>query len=82
MSRTNKMMNILQLLARNVASNKKPELVDSSFIASELNLTLAETRGLLRAMDIEGVIQSNIEAEYSLITMTGLNSVNACSIRD
>ncbi len=78
MSRKVKMMDVLQLLARNVESNSKPELVGSSFIASELNLTLAETKRLLSAMNIMGVIQTNMETEYSLITMSGLDSVRAC----
>lgn len=78
MNRKVKMMNVLQLLARNVEANKKPDLVGSSYIASELNLTLAETKRLLSAMNIMGVIQTNVETEYSLITMSGLDSVRAC----
>ena len=78
MSRKAKMTDVLQLLARNVEANKKPDLVGSGYIASELNLTIAETKRLLSAMNIMGVIQTNMETEYSLITMSGLASVRAC----
>jgi len=76
MYRANQIQKVLELLARNIATNVQPNLVDSMQIARELDLSVAETKQILTTMHEMGVIESNMEADYSLITRAGLNSLH------
>ncbi len=69
--------NILKLLANNVIESVHPNLVDSVRIADELNLTMPETQQILKTMHHKGIIQSNTETKYSLITKAGLDSLSS-----
>ncbi len=73
MRRTVQIQKVLGVLAKNVEKHILPELVDSPCIADELEITLSETKIILRTMDQMGFIQSNMEANYSLITTEGLS---------
>ncbi len=73
MRRTVQIQKVLGVLAKNVEKNILPELVDSTFLADELEITLSETKIILKTMDQMGFIQSNMEANYSLITTEGLS---------
>ncbi|NOR25435.1 MAG: hypothetical protein GQ542_13815 [Desulforhopalus sp.] len=77
MSRTIKIQKVLGVLAKNVEINIQPGLVDSTCIADKLNMTLSETKQILKIMDGMGFVQSNMEADYSLITSAGLTSLHA-----
>jgi len=54
-----------------------PDVVDSGRIGNELKLTISETKKILKTMHDMGVIESNMEAEYSLITRMGLNRLDS-----
>ena len=77
MCRTNQIKKVLELLAKNVETRIRPELVDSAYIANVLNLTISETKQIITTMHGMGVIESNIEADYSLITRAGLNRLDS-----
>jgi DNA-binding IclR family transcriptional regulator len=77
MCRTNQIKKVLELLAKNVETTIRPELVDSAYIANILNLTISETKQIITTMNEMGVIESNIEADYSLITRAGLNRLDS-----
>ncbi len=79
MCQTIQMHKILQLLARNVRSNPRPDFVDSMFIAGELNMPILEIKQLLRSMHAMGTVESSMECEYSLITWKGME---LCSMVD
>ncbi|MFW2368834.1 MAG: hypothetical protein ACN4GW_20650 [Desulforhopalus sp.] len=77
MQRTNKIKNILEILASNAQSSAQPGVVDSSLISENLNIPLPETKQLLTTMNDMGVIESNIDRDYSLITSSGLQSLHS-----
>lgn len=68
---------VLELLAKNVETKVEPNLVGSMQIANELNLTLSETKQILKTMDEMGVIESNMDAEFSLITRVGFKRLDS-----
>jgi hypothetical protein len=78
MYRARQIQKVLELLARNVATSIEPGLVESMRIASELDLSVAETKQLLKIMHEMGIIESNMEMDYSLITRAGLDSLTPC----
>jgi DNA-binding IclR family transcriptional regulator len=80
MYRANQIQKVLTLLAKNAESKVQPDLVDSVRIAKELSLTVSETKQILKTMHEMGVIESNMETEYSLITRVGLNSLGSRSL--
>ena len=67
---------ILEILANNVKSNTSPNLVNSSQIANELCLTVQETNRVLETMNQMGVIQSNTDTGYCLITSSGMSRLD------
>jgi DNA-binding IclR family transcriptional regulator len=86
MSRQESITKVLQLLAENARNNTSPEVMDSETIARELHFSLSETEQLLKMLHASGVIVSNLEGKYSLITRAGLQlldqvSSTACHFR-
>jgi DNA-binding IclR family transcriptional regulator len=65
-------LRVLSILCENL-KNPQPELVRIEKIASALQLGLSQTRQLLRKMDQDGEIQSDLDGNYSLITPAGLH---------
>lgn len=63
---------VLHILSQNL-QNPQPQLVRSSDIANQLNLSLSETQLLLKVMNDMGVIESNVDNQLSLITQKGLH---------
>lgn len=63
---------VLHILSQNL-KNPQPQLVRSSDIANQLNLSLSETQLLLKVMNDMGVIESNVDNQLSLITQKGLH---------
>lgn len=63
---------ILHILSENL-KNPQPQLVRSSDIASQLQLSIPETHLLLKVMNDMGVIESNVDHQLSLITQEGLH---------
>lgn len=71
MSLDAKKLQILHILSNNL-QNPSPQLIDSSTIASQLNISLSETHLLLKIMNDMGVIETNVDHRLSLITRAGL----------
>jgi len=63
---------VLRLLAENATINSSPQVMDSDTIAGMLGISLPETTQLLKALHASGVIISNMEGQYSLITQEGI----------
>lgn len=74
-SYTPHMREILQILADNVRNNLQPECVQSRHIAQQLCLPLSETKQILQAMHDLGMVENGFEAEYCLITRSGMQQV-------
>ncbi len=66
---------ILKVLEDNIYNNINPGAVCSDLIAKKLNVSLPELIEVLKAMNEKGVIVSNIDNEYSIITSKGLDLV-------
>ena len=75
MSIGTKKLQVLHILSQNL-NNPQPQLVRSSDIASQLNLSLPETHLILKVMNDLGVIESNVDHQLSLITRKGLQVLN------
>lgn len=69
---------LLEILADNL-KNPHPELMKSDEIARRLNITLQETKQMLRSMQGMGTVESDMEGDYCLITLCGLQWLNATS---
>ena len=67
---------VLRLLAENATNNISPQVMDTDTIAGMLEISLAETKQLLKALHASGVIISNMEGQYSLITQEGIQWLN------
>lgn len=72
-------LRILSILSQNL-TNAQPQVVDIKTIATAIKLSLKETRQLVLCMDQDGEIQSDIDGNYSIITLAGLSSLNATHI--
>ncbi|ADW18439.1 hypothetical protein Despr_2296 [Desulfobulbus propionicus DSM 2032] len=75
MSIGTKKLQVLHILSQNL-NNPHPQLVRSHDIANQLNLSLSETYLLLKVMNDQGVIESNVDHQLSLITRKGLQYLN------
>ncbi len=71
---TDRIQKVLEVFAKNVEINVRPDLVNSMCIADELDISIAETKQLLTTMNGMGYIKSSIETDYSLITREGLHA--------
>lgn len=63
---------ILKILADNAINNTSPRVMDSDIIAKTLNINLAKTKQLLNALHASGLIITNMDSQYSLITQEGI----------
>jgi len=63
---------VLHILSENL-KNPQPQLVRSTDIANQLNMSIPETHLLLKVMNDLGVIESNVDGQLSLITQKGLH---------
>ena len=75
MCRSDHMKQVLKILLTNEEDNARPELVASADIAEQLRLSLSETKHLLTSMNGLGVIECNMEVDYSLLTPRGLKEL-------
>jgi predicted transcriptional regulator len=83
MSLKKKKIHILTILFENLQETN-PQLVSSSTIASQMNLGLPDLQQVLKIMEGMGLIQSDPDQQFSLITRKGLiwldqQSSNICS---
>lgn len=72
-------LRILSILSNNL-TNPQPQVVDIKTISAAINLSMKDTRQLLLCMDKNGEIQSDIDGNYSLITLAGLSSLSAAQL--
>jgi len=75
MCRYDYMQQVLQILARNATDNVRPDLVRSVDISDQLNMDFAETKQLLTSMNGMGIIECNLDVDYSLITREGFQKM-------
>lgn len=62
---------ILSILRENLKQDP-PQLVAAATIAGRLNLKLPEVRRVLRTMEGQGVIETDPDQQFTLITREGL----------
>jgi predicted transcriptional regulator len=67
---------ILKILADNAVSNPSPRVMDSDYIAKTLNIELARIQQLLTALHASGLVITNMDSQYSLITEEGMQWLN------
>lgn len=72
MSLKMKKTQVLTILFENL-KEKSPQLVPSTSIADNLDMCLADLRQLLKSMEGIGVIETDPEQQYNLITPKGLS---------
>ncbi|KAB2888693.1 MAG: hypothetical protein F9K32_15510 [Desulfobulbaceae bacterium] len=63
---------ILRILADNAVNTVSPRVMESAVIAAALGIDLARTRQLLNALHASGLVITNMESQYSLITEEGM----------
>lgn len=71
MSLQKKKIHILTILFKNLRKTN-PQLVPSATIAAQMDIKLAELQTILKSMEGMGVIQSDPDLQFSLITRKGL----------
>lgn len=62
---------ILSILSENL-KQAEPQLVPSTAIAGRLNLDMSELQPVLKSMEGTGVIETDPDLQYNLITREGL----------
>ena len=70
-----KKQQVLEVLVENL-SNPQPQVVNSELIADKLKMSMKDTCQLLKVMHEMGMVISDLDGQYSLITQEGLNLVN------
>ena len=73
---------ILKILADNAVNNTSPRVMDSDSIAKALNIKLAATQQLLTALHASGLVITNMDSQYSLITEEGMQWLNRMALTD
>lgn len=71
MSLSQQQQQILSILCENLAHDP-PQLVAAATIAGRMNLKLPEVRRVLRTMEGQGVIETDPDQQFTLITREGL----------
>lgn len=71
MSLSQQQQQILSILRENLAQDP-PQLVATDTIAGRMNLKLPEVRRVLRTMEGQGVIETDPDQQFTLITREGL----------
>ena len=72
MSLFSSQIKFLSILAEN-SRKPYPEVVDSESIANRLNMSIRETRQMIKCLNDMEVIQSDLEGQLSLITQKGMH---------
>ena len=63
---------VLAILADNLR-NPQPQLVPTAAIAGKMGIQLPKLHMILKTMDGMGIIQTDSDLQYNLITRKGLN---------
>lgn len=75
MSALSKKVDILTILYKNLQKTQ-PQLVPSATIAGEMNLSRKELQQLLKSMEGMGVIETDPDLQFNLITPKGVSWLN------
>ena len=73
-------LQILTILSRNL-QNLQPQLVPTATIAEAMDLKLQKLNLVLNTMHAIGLIQTNTDLQFSLITRKGLNFLGERQVR-
>ncbi len=65
-------LQVLAILSANLR-NPQPQLVSTDTLAGNIGIQLPKLRQVLKTMDGMGIIQTDPDLQYSLITRKGLN---------
>ncbi|MBW2682480.1 MAG: hypothetical protein JRC69_02845 [Deltaproteobacteria bacterium] len=65
-------LQVLAILSDNLRTCQ-PELVPTSTIAGKIDIQLPKLHQILKSMDGMGIIQTDSDLQYNLITRKGLN---------
>ncbi|MFT5697645.1 MAG: DNA-binding IclR family transcriptional regulator [Desulforhopalus sp.] len=65
-------LQVLAILSDNLRT-PQPQLVPTASIAREMDIQFSKLHQILKAMDSMGIIQTDSELQYNLITRKGLN---------
>ena len=71
MSMQESQLRILTVLSDNL-QEAEPQLVPSATIAGRLNMKMTELRQVLKSMEGQGIIETDPDLQYTLITRKGL----------
>lgn len=63
---------VLAILSDNLR-NSQPQLVPTATIAGKIDIQLPKLHQILKSMDGMGIIQTDSDLQYNLITRKGLN---------
>ncbi|WP_163338963.1 hypothetical protein [Desulfopila sp. IMCC35008] len=63
---------VLSILSDNLAT-RHPQLVPTETIAGKMDIQLSQLHQVLKNMNGMGIIQTDVELKYNLITREGLN---------
>ena len=69
---------ILEILADNALNTVSPHVMDSDVISNILDISPATTKELLKALHASGLIITNMDSQYSLITREGVLWLKGC----
>lgn len=72
MSRYEHQLQVLTILSENL-NNPQPQLVPTAAIAGKMDIKLPKLQLILNTMHAMGLIQTNSDLQYNLITLKGLN---------
>lgn len=72
MSLNQSMLQVLAILSENLR-NPQPQLVATDTIARKMGIQLPKLRQVLKTMDGMGIIQTDPDLKYNLITREGVN---------
>ncbi len=65
-------LQVLAILAENLKI-PQPQLVPSTVIAKQMNMSLSQLQQVLRRMEGFGEIETDLDLQFNLITLKGLN---------
>jgi predicted transcriptional regulator len=72
MSLSKHKIQVLTILSENLR-NPHPQLVTTTAVASLMNMRLTELQHILKSLDGTGLIQTDSDLQYNLITREGLH---------
>ena len=65
-------LQVLAILSDNLRT-PQPQLVSTAAIAGEMDMQFSQLHQILKTMDGMGIIQTDSDLQYNLITQKGLN---------